>query len=81
MKILFLSRWFPDPPNNGSKIRILNLLRILAENHQISLLSFDDEPDNPAQVEGLKTICEQVITILWKAYEPISKRSLLGFLT
>ena len=79
MKILFLSRWFPFPPNNGSKIRILNLLRILADNHQVSLLSFDDEPEKPPQVEELETICEQVITIPWKAFEPTSKRSVLGF--
>ena len=79
MKILFLSRWFPFPPNNGSKIRILNLLRILADNHQVSLLSFEDEPEKPAKVEGLETICEQVITIPWKAFEPTSKRSVLGF--
>jgi glycosyltransferase involved in cell wall biosynthesis len=80
MNILFLSRWFPYPPNNGSKIRILNLLRVLSDKHQISLLSFDDEPEKPAQVEGLKTICEQVITIPRKGFEPTSKRSLLGFL-
>ena len=79
MKILFLSRWFPYPPNNGSKIRILNLLRVLADSHQISLLSFDDEPEKPAQVEGLNTICEQVITIPWKSFEPTSKQSVLGF--
>lgn len=79
MKILFLSRWFPDPPNNGSKIRILNLLRVLAENHQISLLSFNDEPEKPAQVERLESLCEQVITVPWKAFEPTSKRSVLGF--
>jgi glycosyltransferase involved in cell wall biosynthesis len=79
MKILFLSRWFPYPPNNGSKIRILNLLRVLADNHRISLLSFDDEPEKPAQVEGLETICERVITVPWKAFDPTSKRSVLGF--
>ena len=32
MRILFLSLWYPYPTNNGSKIRIFNLLRGLAEN-------------------------------------------------
>lgn len=40
MKILFLSRWFPYPTNNGSKIRIYNLLRGLSQLHDVTLLSF-----------------------------------------
>lgn len=38
MKILFLSRWFPYPTNNGSKIRIYNLLRGLSQLHDVTLL-------------------------------------------
>jgi glycosyltransferase involved in cell wall biosynthesis len=38
MKILFLSNWFPYPPTNGAKIRIYNLIRQLADNHEITLL-------------------------------------------
>lgn len=44
MKILFLSRWFPYPMNNGSKIRIYNLLRGLSRHHEVTLLSFADRP-------------------------------------
>ena len=44
MKILFLSRWFPYPMNNGSKIRIYNLLRGLSQHHEVTLLSFADQP-------------------------------------
>jgi len=29
MNILFLSTWFPYPPDNGSKIRVYHLLRAL----------------------------------------------------
>ncbi|HFE67392.1 MAG TPA: hypothetical protein ENJ93_09020, partial [Chloroflexi bacterium] len=48
MRVLFLSAWFPFPPNNGSRIRIYNLLRGLAEQHEIHLISFADQPDaNP----------------------------------
>ena len=42
MKILFLSGWFPFPANNGSKIRIYNLLQGLAQFHNITLISFYD---------------------------------------
>jgi len=30
MNILFLSTWFPYPPDNGSKTRVYHLLRALA---------------------------------------------------
>ena len=39
MKVLFLSAWYPYPPNNGSKLRIFNLLRGMAQHHEVSLLS------------------------------------------
>lgn len=41
MNILFLSTWFPFPPDNGSKIRAYYLLRALAEKHKISLVAFN----------------------------------------
>jgi hypothetical protein len=40
MNILFLSSWFPYPPINGAKIRIYNLVRELAKNHDITLIAF-----------------------------------------
>lgn len=40
MKILFLSTWFPYPPDNGSKIRVYHLLRALAAQHEVTLASF-----------------------------------------
>ncbi len=59
-RILFLSGWFPAPANNGSKIRILNLLRELSKKHELSLVSFADEPNaNPNAVE-LYSICRDV---------------------
>ena len=39
MKVLFLSAWFPYPPSNGAKIRIYNLIKGLAEHHEIGLVS------------------------------------------
>ena len=40
MNVLFLSTWFPWPPDNGSKIRVYYLLRSLSERHQVTLASF-----------------------------------------
>jgi glycosyltransferase involved in cell wall biosynthesis len=40
MKILFLSTWYPYPPDNGSKLRALYLLRFLAAQHDVATLAF-----------------------------------------
>lgn len=40
MRILFLSTWFPFPADNGSKIRAKYLIHALAQQHDLTLLSF-----------------------------------------
>jgi glycosyltransferase involved in cell wall biosynthesis len=40
MRILFLSTWFPYPPDNGSKIRVYHLLQALACSHSVTLAAF-----------------------------------------
>ena len=79
MKILFLSQWYPYPPNNGSKIRIYNLLRGLSRDHGISLLSFIDPLDRRAADDPLKDLCSDVNTAVWKPFNPNSLRSITGF--
>jgi glycosyltransferase involved in cell wall biosynthesis len=70
MRILFLSRWFPWPPANGSKLRIYNLLRGLAPHHEITLLSFVDQPDvNPIAPE-IRSLCRDVRLVPWKPFKP-----------
>jgi glycosyltransferase involved in cell wall biosynthesis len=78
MRILFLSAWFPFPANNGSKLRIYNLLSGLSTQHEISLLSFADNPQL-AQVSGLQDVCESVQVLPNKNYDAYSKRAILGF--
>lgn len=78
MKILFLSAWFPHPADNGSKLRINNLLRGLSSTHDVSLISFTDDPQT-ADVGGLEGICNSVRVIPTRIYNPQSKQALLGF--
>ncbi len=40
MNLLFLSSWFPQPADTGSKLRILNLLKCLSEDHHVTFLAF-----------------------------------------
>jgi glycosyltransferase involved in cell wall biosynthesis len=79
MRILFLSRWYPYPPANGSKLRIYNLLRGLANHHELTLISFADQPDVEPDVAGLQSICRAVHTVPWKPYQPDSRQARMGF--
>jgi glycosyltransferase involved in cell wall biosynthesis len=79
MNILFLSRWFPYPTNNGSKLRIYNLLRGLGQHHAVTLLSFADQPDVSPEVPEVQSICSEVHVVPWKEFDPHSLRARLGF--
>ena len=79
-RLLFLSRWFPYPPDNGSKLRIFNLLRGLSREHEVTLLSFASRPAIALDRSGLAKICHDVQVVPWKPYQPDSLRARLGFL-
>lgn len=80
MHILFLSAWFPYPPNNGSKLRIYNLLRGLAQAHEVSLISLAEDAAAPVP-EALRAICREVRVIPDRPYNAASTRALLGLLS
>ncbi|MEM9773161.1 MAG: glycosyltransferase family 4 protein [Chloroflexota bacterium] len=66
MNILFLSAWYPYPTNNGSRLRIFNLLKGIAHaGHKITLISFEDQP--LIDKAGLADICCDIITIPWES--------------
>jgi polysaccharide biosynthesis protein PslH len=79
-RILFLSRWFPYPANNGSKLRIFGLLRGLSQTYRVTLLSFADEAGTPPDPGPLATFCETVATIPYRPFNPSSRQARLGFL-
>jgi glycosyltransferase involved in cell wall biosynthesis len=81
MRILFLSRWFPYPADNGSKLRVSSLLRGLCERHDVTLISFcnpaEERADPPASGRGpVEThVCA------YREFEPGSGRALAGYLS
>ena len=81
MKILFLSRWFPFPPDNGARIRIFNLLKILAGRHEVDLVSFAGR--NPTAVDPgrLRELCRKVTLVPYTDFDPDSMSSVSGFLS
>jgi glycosyltransferase involved in cell wall biosynthesis len=60
MRILFLSTWFPYPPDNGSKLRVFHLLRALARAHAMTLVSFAFDTAQPEQAGNLRSLCADV---------------------
>jgi glycosyltransferase involved in cell wall biosynthesis len=40
MELLFISAWFPFPQDNGSRIRVYQLLKALGKRHRVHLLAF-----------------------------------------
>ena len=78
MRILFLSRWYPYPSDNGSKIRIRNLLEGLATRHKVTLISFFSERDTIDDPGGNGP--DEIHTCCYRSFNPVSVRSILGFL-
>ena len=79
MKVLFLSRWYPYPVNNGSKIRVFNLIKGLSGRHPVGLISFYEESDGEPALLPMQQICQEVQVIRRKNFDPGSLRALMGF--
>lgn len=60
MQVLFLSTWFPTPPDNGSKLRAYHLLRALAQEHAVTLVSFAFDTARPAEPGELRAWCRDI---------------------
>lgn len=55
-EILLLTPQLPYPPQQGTSLRNLNILRALAQSHHVTLLSFA-EPGSPPALDYLASIC------------------------
>ena len=79
MKILFLSRWFPHPPDNGAKIRVYYLLKGLSQRHNVDLISFTENPPAAKSFQALREFLHEVIAVPYKPYQPTRTTALAGF--
>jgi len=64
MTILFLSSWLPYPLRTGSCVTNYNVIKQLAKQHEISLLSFIDSEDELRYVPAMTALCADVTCIL-----------------
>ena len=78
MNILFLSRWFPYPQDNGSKIRIHNLLTNLAKSNEVTLISFVDQAEIDTEYYRQYSGVSNIEVVPWKPYNSRSLKALLG---
>lgn len=81
MRILFLSPWFPYPPDNGSRIRIFNLIRELSRRHEVTLLSFTNHERDRGHMADMARHCADVQVVAGREFQPRSLRSLAGYLS
>jgi glycosyltransferase involved in cell wall biosynthesis len=62
MKVLLLAQVLPYPPDSGPKIKTWNVLKYLAQHHEVTLVSFV-RGDQSAEVNYLKYYCQAVYTV------------------
>jgi polysaccharide biosynthesis protein PslH len=79
LKILFLSRWFPYPIDNGSKIRVFNLIDHLSQRHDVDLISFSTEPVSESARGMMQQYCRTVEHVPYQPFRPRALRAMLGY--
>jgi polysaccharide biosynthesis protein PslH len=81
MKILIVSPWYPWPPFDGGRIRLLETLRYLSRHHQVTLLATVMSAEEANDGGLLGKICEHVETsVLSPRAWPVARRLAKGLL-
>jgi len=57
MKILYLCHRFPYPPKRGGKIRPFNMIRHLAQRHEVTVVSLVRSAQEADEGQGLRPHC------------------------
>ena len=65
MNVLLLTQVLPYPPDSGPKVKTWNVLKYLAERHEVTLVSFV-RGDQSGDVRHLKQYCWAVHTVIIK---------------
>ena len=87
MNVLFVSSWWPYPPDSGGKTRVFNIIKALSRNHHVRLLSFSRSgPIATQAIRAMEQYCQVDRPVVmdesksrWKNGEmPAQIRSVLG---
>jgi sugar transferase (PEP-CTERM/EpsH1 system associated) len=79
MRILYTTARFPYPPLRGDQLTPYYRIQQLARNHEITLLSFVEGPEDVEYVRHLKPYCVEVHTVplpRWRSYANVSQGAL-----
>jgi len=79
VKVLFLSTWFPYPPDNGARIRVSCLIKALSQKHNVFLISLLQDDSHPEDVQHLQDMCTIVSLHKNRWFAPSGIRNILGF--
>lgn len=63
LNILYLSTWFPQPPDNGAKLRAYYLLRALCRHHRVTLVAFAFATAQPDATDELTAACAALVPV------------------
>ena len=63
MRVLFLSQVLPYPVDAGPKMRSYFVLRYLVQKHQVTLLTFVRDTDQPDAIAHLAKLCHEIHTV------------------
>ncbi len=79
MKILFIASRFPYPPLQGDRARAFHQLRLLAQRHQITLIT--PAPDNHAaeNLPAIQPLCQHIELITVPAWQRLMRLSYAPF--
>jgi glycosyltransferase involved in cell wall biosynthesis len=62
VRILLLTQVVPAPPDSGPKIKTNNVLRVLAQRHEVHLVSFVRSAEEAANAASLAPLCRAGVT-------------------
>ena len=79
MRCLFISRWFPYPPDNGARLRAFNLLKHLSSRYTVDLISFASEPVTDEALAAMRRYCERVDVVRYRPFQPTRWTALAGY--
>jgi glycosyltransferase involved in cell wall biosynthesis len=56
-------------------------LRGLSQYHDVTLLSFSDQPEETLEIREIRSLCSEVKIVPWREFNPQSRKSIIGFLS
>lgn len=63
MRLLLVAPRFPYPLDKGDRLTVHHLVRYLGQRHRVWLACFLEPDQDPAWVEQLRPVCEEVLTV------------------